>query len=87
MLKKVIASAAIMTCCLGGPADAMPSYNTARNGGTTLQQKCRALIAAQNELDFGRMMQLGFQIGFEHDVPAFTTPKQDCESVGVYGVY
>ena len=67
------------------PNNSLPSYNTPVNGGTsTLVQKCQWLADAQDDLGFGRVAELSFQIGFEHDTPMDTTVDEDCASVGVY---
>ena len=66
-------------------SSSLPSYNNPTNGGTsTLVQKCTWLADAQNDFDLGRVAELSFQIGFEHDTPMDTTVDEDCASVGVY---
>ena len=63
----------------------LPAYNAPTNGGTTtLVQKCTWLADAQEDFDLGRVAELSFQIGFEHDTPSNTTVDEDCASVGVY---
>ena len=61
----------------------LPSYNVSTRGGTTLVQKCQEIARAQSNLDLGRVAQLSFQIGYEHNTPWNTEVDQDCASVGV----
>ena len=67
------------------PSPSLPAYNNPVNGGTsTLVQKCTWMADAQDANDWGRVGELAFQIGFEHDTPMDTTVDEDCASVGVY---
>ena len=61
----------------------MPAYNVSKSGGSTLVEKCQAIAAAQREGNAFRVVQLSFQVGFEHDTPWHTDVDQDCEQVGV----
>ena len=61
----------------------LPAYNTSNSGGSTLVEKCQAIVAAQKQVNLFRVAQLSFQIGFDHDTPGNTDVDQDCESVGV----
>ena len=61
----------------------MPAYNVSKSGGSTLVEKCQAIAAAQRQGNAFRVVQLSFQVGFEHDTPWHTDVDQDCEQVGV----
>ena len=61
----------------------LPAYNASNIGGTTLVEKCQAIVAAQKQGNLLRVAQLSFQVGFEHDTPWNTDVDQDCEQVGV----
>lgn len=61
----------------------LPAYNASNSGGSTLVEKCQAIVAAQKQGNFLRVAQLSFQVGFEHDTPENTDVNQDCENVGV----
>lgn len=55
--------------------------NRPKNGGTTtLAQKCEALRAFSG--DFGKSAEIGFQIGFEHELGTMSTDTA-CSKVGV----
>ena len=57
--------------------------NSPVNGGsTTLRQKCEALQYFQNRMDFGGVMNMSFQIGFEHPIGRLSV-DQACSKVGV----
>ena len=79
-----IAAAAIATCTFCTKANSMPAYNEPTTGTTTLEWKCKELLAAQNRNDLGRMAQMSFQIGSQHDVPWFSSVDDDCASVGIF---
>ena len=61
----------------------LPSFNQPRNGGeTTLVNKCQRLATAQDSYDFGEVMEISFQIGFEHDTPNLSVDEA-CSAVGI----
>lgn len=66
-----------------GPPSSLPAYNESNSGGSTLVEKCQAIVAAQNADNLFRVAQLSFQVGFEHDTPWNSDVDEDCESVGV----
>jgi len=58
-------------------------FNAPRNGGTTtLAQKCEALREFSNGGSFGKIAEVSFQIGFEHELGSLST-DQACAKVGV----
>ena len=64
-------------------SSSLPSFNQPRNGGeTTLVSKCQRLATAQEDNDFGSLMELSFQIGFEHDASDLSVDEA-CSAVGV----
>jgi len=66
------------------PQSSLPSYNVSNTGGTTLVTKCRQLKTAQDNFELGDVFTIGMSIGEEHSVPMFTSPQEDCATVGVY---
>jgi len=61
----------------------LPAYNIAIDGGTTLVTKCQNLKAAQERNDYAQIASISFSIGSDHDTPLWTSPDEDCDSVGV----
>lgn len=61
----------------------LPSYNISNSGGSTLVQKCQQIAKAQNDGDIGKVLQLSYQVGSDHDTPWNTDVDEDCASVGV----
>ena len=62
-----------------------PGYylNQPQNGGTTtLREKCEAIAYFERINDFGGIMKIAFQIGYEHPVD-YLTPSEACEKVGI----
>ena len=61
-----------------------PAYNQPNEyGNTTLVEKCIEIVRAQRANDFGRVMALSFQVGFEHDSPWSDDVDETCASVGI----
>ena len=59
------------------------SMNQPQNGGTTtLREKCEAIAYFERINDFGGIMKISFQIGYEHPVDHLT-PSEACEKVGI----
>ena len=57
--------------------------NPPQNGGTTtLRQKCEALQYFQNKYDWGGIIEMSFQIGFEHPIGRLSV-DQACGKMGV----
>ena len=98
MFKTILASALVgSTVLLGGGAQANSiienhqnrmnvspsSINQPTNGGTTtLTEKCEALQYFQNRGNFGKIFNLGFQIGFEHETGQMSVDEA-CSVVGI----
>lgn len=58
-------------------------FNRPRNGGTTtLVQKCEALKQFNNDGAYGKVAEISFQIGFEHELGSLGV-DQACAKVGV----
>lgn len=73
-----------VTSTYEAPSRSLPSYNVSNIGGTTLVTKCNELVQAQNTNDLGKVLNLGFDIGYEHGKP---NAQSACKSVGVNTVY
>ncbi len=57
--------------------------NQPLNGGTTtLRKKCEAISYFERINDFGGILKIAFQIGYEHPVDHLT-PQEACAKVGV----